>query len=382
MRLYAVAIVLLLAGLVNVARGLDHAGPEYRAWALHHGSYSDIVALGGDRYLDGGHPVPYVDDRIEYPVVIGALLWLPSFAPGGATGHLGVTALLLGACLLWTLWLLRRIPGANPWLFAATPALALYGVLNWDLVGIALLVAAVAYVDRPRTAGAVLGLGVVTKLFPIAAVPAMLHTVAHRRRWLAAAAAVVVALNAPVAITAFDNWAHFFRFSSDRPPDFSIWNALSITSVPIVNTVSLACILGAAVVALRYAHSPVTSRLSLALVIAVWMATNKVSSPQYSLWVFTAAALVSAPWSVFAALVAVSTFDFACELWLYPRHALVLHPVVAAMVVLRTAAVLWFAWWCLRRLRVEVASDEASERIGRRRRDGTGGPADRLDLAR
>lgn len=374
MRVYVVAAVLFVAGFANVARGLDHAGDAYRPWALHHGSYSDIIAMGGDRYLDGEHPVPYLEDRIEYPVIIGFLLWLPSFVPGGATGHLAATAALLGACLMLTIRLLRRIPGANPWLFAATPALALYGTLNWDLVGIMFLVAAVA-----TGSGGLLGLGVATKLFPLAAVPAFVRHL--RARWLAIAAGVVVIVNAPVAAAAFDNWRYFFTFNSDRPPDFAIWNALSVTSPAVVNVASLVCVGAAALVALAYGRTPAASRYALALVIAVWLATNKISSPQFSLWLFAAAAMVAAPWRIFGALVVVSTFDFLCELWLYPRHALALHPVVAVMVIARTAATLWFAAWCFRRLRVEVARDEGAQVGGDLGGDRTGAP-DGLHLAR
>jgi hypothetical protein len=226
-------------------------------------------------------------------------------------------------------------------------------------------------------------LGAATKLFPGAALPAMWRTMRSRGRgrWLAAAAAAVAVINIPIALIALGNWRHFFDFSSERPPDFSIWNALSITSVPIINALTLAILAAAALLAMRYARTPMAARYAVAGILAVWLATNKVSSPQFSLWLFAATALVAAPLSIWLGLVAASTFDFACELWLYPRHALALHPVVAAMVWARTAAVLWFAWWCWRQLRVEVAGDEGAEGGGGVGGDGTGLP-NRLHLAR
>jgi uncharacterized membrane protein len=390
MRVFLVALALLVVGFLNIARGLDHRGPDYRPWALHHGSYSDVVALSGDRYLHHEHPVPYVDDRIEYPVVIGLLLWLPSWMPGGLLGQFAVTSLLLAACLLWTLSLLRRVPGANPWLLAATPAVALYGVLNWDLVGIALMVAAVVALDRDRArwrasgttrSGALLGLAIATKLFPAAAVPALLRRVQRPARWIGAIAAVVLVVNIPFAIAAFENWKWFFTFSSHRSPDFAIWNALHVTSVGLVNVLSLAAVGAAGLLALRYGRNPAAARFGTAFVIAIWMVTNKVSSPQYSLWVFAAAALVGAPWPIFAALVVGSTFDFAVELWLLPHHGLTLAPAATVMVAVRTAATLWFAWWCFGRLRVQVAVDQGAQGGYRRLGDGAGVP-DRLDLAR
>jgi hypothetical protein len=381
--LVVVALALLVAGFLNLARGLSHPGSDYRVWALHHGSYSDLLALSGDRYLGGHHPFPYVSDRIEYPVILGLLLWLPSYAPGGQFGFFLASSLLLAAFLVASILLLITIPGANPWLLAATPALATYGLLNWDLVGIAFLVGGIAWFERSGRSGALLGAGVATKLFPAAAFPAFVRSVRGRRRWqwMAAAGLAVAVINVPFAIVAFDNWRWFFTFNRQRPPDFAVWNAIHVTSVPVVNALSLACVAAAALFAWRYGTHPRAARLGTALVIAVWMTVNKVSSPQYSLWVFAAAAMVGAPWPIFGALVAASMFDFSLELWLLPHHGLTLAPAVTVMVAARTAATLWFAWWCARRLRVEVAGDEIAERSGGVARDGAG-LADGLDLAR
>jgi len=327
-KLFAVALLLFAIGFANVARGLDDPGRAYRGPALNNGSYSDLLALSGDRYLHGDHPIPYIDDRIEYPVILGFVIWLPSWTPGGQTAYLIVSALLLAACLLWCLASLRRIPGSNPWLLAATPALALFGLLNWDLIGIAFMLAAVA-----GGSGAWLGLGIATKLFPIAAVPGFLRVA--KARWFVVGAIVVIVVNVPIAIAAYDNWAWFFKFSSKRRPDFAIWNAAHITSIGLINAASLAALAAAGLVALRYGRTPRAARLGTAFVIAVWMTINKVGSPQYALWVFAAAAMVGAPWSIFGALVAASMFDFSLELWLMPHHALVLRPLVEVMVLFR-----------------------------------------------
>ncbi len=106
--------------------------------------------MHGDRYLGGGHPRPYLDDQIEYPVLLGLFLWLPHWLPGGAAAHFTVTYLLLALCLLAALLALERIPGARPAWLAATPALALYAGLNWDLFPIALLALAALELSRQR----------------------------------------------------------------------------------------------------------------------------------------------------------------------------------------------------------------------------------------
>ena len=101
--LFGLAVAWLTVGFLNVARGAAHAGPRYRFWAFQHHCYSDVIALHGDRYLGGAHPLPYLEDRIEYPVLLGLALYLPSFAPGGALGHFTATYLALAACLLLAL---------------------------------------------------------------------------------------------------------------------------------------------------------------------------------------------------------------------------------------------------------------------------------------
>src|ERR671935_2305138 len=80
---YALAALWLLAGWAWLVRGPAHPGVPYRPWAFDHHAYSDLLAMGGHRYFHGGRPVPYLEDRIEYPVLLGLALWLPSLAQGG-----------------------------------------------------------------------------------------------------------------------------------------------------------------------------------------------------------------------------------------------------------------------------------------------------------
>ncbi|HEX5634756.1 MAG TPA: hypothetical protein VFX50_16045, partial [Gemmatimonadales bacterium] len=162
------ALAWLTLGWLNVARGAAHAGGGYRFWSFQHHCYSDVIALHGDRYLGGAHPLPYLEDRIEYPVLLGLALFLPSYAPGGALGYFTVTYLFLAGCLLLALLALERLPDARPFWLGATPALVYYAGLNWDLLPIALLALAVLADSsrRPGASGALAALGVSAKLFP------------------------------------------------------------------------------------------------------------------------------------------------------------------------------------------------------------------------
>jgi hypothetical protein len=322
----ALALGWLALGWANVARGAAHAGPGYRLWAFEHHCYSDVIALYGDRYLGGGRPLPYLEDRIEYPVLLGLALWLPSFAPGGALGHFTVTYLFLAACLLAALLALARTPGAAPWWLGATPALVYYAGLNWDLLPIALLALAVlaGSSGRPAASGALAALGVSAKLFPAVLVPpaaAALAFGAPRRELLRfgiALAATLLALNLPFALAAREAWSWFFRFNAGRGAENSLWEALALPRGPLLELLSLgplalSAAFGAGVVgvaARRGADAARPVRLATALALVVWIATNKVYSPQYALYGFLAGALAAAPLPLFLALSAVSIADF------------------------------------------------------------------------
>jgi hypothetical protein len=325
----ALALLWLAVGYLNVARGAAHAGAGYRAWAFRHHCYSDVIALHGDRYLGGGRPAPYLEDRIEYPVLLGLALWLPSFGPGGpssALSHFTATYLFLALCLAAALAALARIPGAAPWWLGATPALVYYAGLNWDLLPIALLAAGALALGagRPAATGALAALGVSAKLFPATLVPpavALLGAAPPRGRllrFLAALAAVLLAVNLPFALASFENWSWFFRFNAGRGAENSAWDALGVRAGPLLELLSAGPLVGAALLGaaatLRAARGggdgARAARLATALSLVAWIATNKVWSPQYALYGFLAGALAAAPLAHFLALSAISVVDF------------------------------------------------------------------------
>ena len=274
------------------------------------GGYSDIAHLYFRDHL-WSHPAPYFGYRFEYPVLTGAFVWLASAAHGDVTAYLLVSAALLCLCGVGSVWLLARIEGANPWILAAAPALAFYGVLNWDLAGVFLLLAALCLFQRERDvpAAAVLALAVAAKLFPVVVLPIVLVLRAAERRWrdvvriTLAFAVVTVALNAPVAIdNAAPNgirssWLYFFSFSESRPPRATIWKPLvhahsNLVTAPLLFA-GLAAILLMAYRARSRHGGPLLPASAASL---LWLfGVAKVYSPQYALWIFAALALVAAP---------------------------------------------------------------------------------------
>jgi hypothetical protein len=125
-------------------------------------------------------------------------------------------------------------------------------------------------------------------------------------------------VNVPVALAAPEGWSWFFRFNAGRGAENSAWHALGIPRGPLLEALSLGplalAVTGAALLAATAARRggdvARTTRLGTALALAVWIATNKIWSPQYALYGFLAGALAAAPLAAFVALSVVSIADF------------------------------------------------------------------------
>lgn len=295
--------------------------------------YSDIGLLYSGRGLLQGN-VPYLDSGsypvLEYPVLTGAFLELERRitvllgAPSG-TGltdqqavdatlrFVDVNAVLLGALLLVTLWVqVRSVPG-RPWdglMLAASPCVAAAALVNWDLLPVALTATALLAWSRrrPGLSGLLLGLGMAAKLYPgLLLGPLLLLCLRGRRTGdlLTAVFAFVIGwavVNLPVLILAPQAWLSFWQFNSERTGDFgSLWYVLSLAGHPVANLNLVSgglFALGCLAIGLLIVLAPVRPRLgSVAfLVVAAFLMTNKVYSPQYVLWLLPLLVLARPRW--------------------------------------------------------------------------------------
>ncbi len=278
----------------------------YRAYC-----YSDVLPLyRAEGFADGR--VPYLDGPNDYPVVTGLFMWVTSLAGGGAAGFFLTNVAALGILALVTAWVLARRVGLRALYFAAAPTLFLYAFLNWDLLAVFLATAGTVTFLRRRDAesGVLLGLGAAAKLYPgLLLIPFALERLrtgerTAAARMLAAGVGTWLVVNAPFALLGRRGWMHFFRFNSARPPtSATFWypvcravtGAPSCHDVTVVNAMSLIAFIALAVVLWRakVRREPSFPRWTFALPLLVaFVLTNKVYSPQYSLWLLPWFALV------------------------------------------------------------------------------------------
>ncbi|GAA3177616.1 glycosyltransferase 87 family protein [Blastococcus jejuensis] len=305
-----------------------------------HFCYSDTVPLFGLHGLDTGQ-VPYLDSDVEYPVLTGAFMaasaglgrvydgaaaavgLLPDVPP--VQSYYVATCLLLSACALLMTRAVLGLSGRRPWdaaMVGLSPLLFVHAFTNWDLFAVALAALGMwAWARRrPVLAGVLLGLGIAAKLYPallLVALFLLCLRAGRLRPWFRAAVAAVatwLAVNAPVAVLAPENWSRFFRLNSSRPADpDTIWNLLlALTdhqlfdgplgigqSPSVLNTVvAVVLVLLVAGVGWLTLAAPVRPRVAQIafLLVAGFLLLNKVWSPQYSLWLLPLAVLARPKW--------------------------------------------------------------------------------------
>jgi Glycosyltransferase family 87 len=274
-------------------------------------------------YLRGlnDHPLPYIDARIEYPVLTGVFMTVSAALTHGIQGYLRLNSVLLGACALGctcTLWSISRRAACA---FALSPLLLVYSLANWDMFAILLMLLGWrAYLrNRYASAGVWLALGVFAKFFPIFLLAACFLELTKRwrtdrdrtarislYRFGAAAVTASAVVNLPFAIPAFHNWIWFWVFNDRRTGHAGLlsWlHLLSGASTSTMNLVLATIVLIAAVAAAVAIWRGTSVAHATAIAFLVFMVMEKVYSPQYTLWVFVYALL--AGWDLWA-LVALS----------------------------------------------------------------------------
>ncbi|MGW3144202.1 MULTISPECIES: glycosyltransferase family 87 protein [Streptomyces] len=343
-----VAIGMFALGLVQKAPCYDGAWFFGASSQYTHACYSDIPHLyQGRGFADG--LVPYFDklqgdmEYLEYPVLTGVFMEVAAWlTPGSGSlqhqeqvywfvnaGMLMVCAAVIAVCV-------SRTHARRPWdglLVALAPAFALTATINWDLLAVALTAAAMLMWSRGRSLafGVLLGLATAAKLYPVLLLGALLVLCWRAGKWrdfgkaLGGATVAWLAVNLPVMAFAFEGWSKFYTFSQERGVDFGsfwlIWaqNSASPPSTDTVNTLAtllmLLCCAGIAVLTFTAPRRPRFAQLAF-LIVAAFILTNKVYSPQYVLWLVPLAALARPKWRDFLIWQACEVAYFL-GIWMY-----------------------------------------------------------------
>ena len=363
-----IRVVLVLTILTSLLGFLQKSSCTTHAWSNDYQytrvCYTDVFVLYTAENLDGSaHPgdrvgVPYRDHPVEYPAVIGGLMWTaaeithlihpddPHLSAGRTVDNrprtfFDVTVLLLAMCALITTWTIAKLAGrARVWdaaLFALAPVIVFDGFINWDLAAMAFTGLGMWAWSRRHhvSAGLFLGLAVATKLYPLLVLLALgilCLRAARLREWCRAVAGAVggfvLAYLPFLAVSAgktfpFPNaecpthhplspLLFFWKFSQIRGADWgSPWLAArEITGSSLdspscghapallnlaVALATLFVIASVALVAIAAKRRPRVAQVAF-LLVAGFVLVNKVDSPQYCLWLLPLAVLSLPRW--------------------------------------------------------------------------------------
>ncbi|RJQ83465.1 DUF2029 domain-containing protein [Pseudonocardiaceae bacterium YIM PH 21723] len=333
--------------------------------------YSDTVPLYSAERLDaGGFPyrTSWTDDAgtpqahtryMEYPVITGMFQWfnaqltkgwlniassgwLPSDMP--VVIYFNFTAVWLAAGWLITIWSVAVLARRRIWdagLAAISPLVAVHVFTNFDALATAAAGAGLVAWSRKRPwlAGLLIGLGGAAKLYPLFLLGPLLILAIRSGKVREALRTILLALfswlvvNAPIAFLYPAGWREFFRLNTDRGADpDSIYNALMYFTgwtgfdepglVPPSNLnfftgmLFLVCCAAVAWMAMSAPRRPRLAQLFF-LVVAAFLLTNKVWSPQYSLWLVPLAVLAIPRWRIILAWMTVDALMWAPRMYYY-----------------------------------------------------------------
>ncbi|OLR91015.1 glycosyltransferase family 87 protein [Actinokineospora bangkokensis] len=337
--------------------------------------YSDVVPLYSAERLDrGGFPykTSWVENKgkpnetvryMEYPVLTGLFQWanakmaqgwvqladqgwLPTGLP--VVVYFDITAFWLALAWLITLWATLLTARRRPWdaaFIALSPLVMVHAFTNFDTLATAFAALGLLAWARkkPVLAGIMLGLGGAAKLYPLFLLGPLLVLCLRGGKlrewaWTTGAAAVSwLAVNAAIYLPEDTRagWSQFFTLNSLRGADpdslynvlekFTGWEGfdpgLPFGESPFwLNTVSavlfVVCCAGVAVIGLRAPVKPRVAQLSF-LVVAFFLLTNKVWSPQYSLWLVPLAVLAVPRWRVLLAWMVVDALVWAPRMFYF-----------------------------------------------------------------
>ncbi|WP_407919901.1 glycosyltransferase family 87 protein [Haloechinothrix halophila] len=346
--------------VANDVSAVDATGGRYQLTPEN-----QFVVEDGQLRFASGHVVDLAErDQIrfmEYPVLTGLFQWSMATAtrawedgvragilPGGISVaiYFNLTALFLAFAWLVTVWSVARTGRRRPWdaaLVALSPLAIAHAFTNFDTLATAFAAGAILAWSRRRwgVAGVLIGIGAAFKLYPLFLLGPLFVLCLRAgklRAWTGSALAAigtVVAINLPLALRYPDGWYEFIRLNSERGMDpdslynvvrvFTGWDGFDGPLAPgqapaTLNTVAavlfLLCCVAIAVVALSAPVRPRLAQLAF-LVVAAFLLTNKVWSPQFSLWLVPLAVLAIGHWRLLLGWMTIDALVWVPRMFFY-----------------------------------------------------------------
>lgn len=312
-----------------------------------HLCYSDIPALYADRGFSEGI-FPYVQASadgvyLEYPVGTGLFMylaatitgWVSSLYPDGYRAFFDVNIVLLFIPFVITVIATALTKPKDPWraaMIVFAPTMILAATINWDLIPIALVSLALLFWSRnqPVATGIFFGMAIAAKFYPIVLLVGFVLLAWRTKQWqatlqlLGATIVTFLAVNIPFAIANFEGWFYFYQFNFNRAIDFgSFWYAITQVGLPTIPEgllnigASLAFFVLLVAIAILVKTAPTTPEIAqiLFLILAAFVITNKVYSPQYVLWLVPLAVLARPNWRDFMIWQTGEVIYFAAIWW-------------------------------------------------------------------
>ncbi|ASR38766.1 hypothetical protein BAY61_31435 [Prauserella marina] len=336
--------------------------------------YSDVVPLYSAERLNQDGTFPYATNWVEnegtdreqvrymeYPVLTGLFQWVNAKLTHGWTDvaqagwlpgalpvavYFNITALFLALAWLVTIWAVAKTSTRRPWdalLVAASPLVIVHAFTNFDTIAAAFAATGLlAWARRkPVLAGLLLGIGAAAKMYPLLLLGPLLVLCLRAgklREWGTTAlvtAGTWLVVNLPFILFLREGWEEFFRLNTERgmDPD-SLYNVVSYftgwagfdgpldpgQTPSVLNAVSgvlfLLCCAGIAFIGLTAQVRPRVAQLCF-LVVAAFLLTNKVWSPQYSLWLIPLAVLAIPRWRLLLLWMVVDALVWAPRMFYY-----------------------------------------------------------------
>jgi uncharacterized membrane protein len=312
--------------------------PLYGAELLNEGKFpykSSWIETDGSgapqtRY-DGQPAVRYM----EYPVLTGIYQYVSMAVAKTYTALSNVTPLpviaevvmffdvaAFGLALAWlaTVWATSGLAGRRVWdaaLVAASPLVIFQIFTNFDALATAFAMGGLlAWARRkPVLAGVLIGLGAAAKLYPLLFLgPMLVLGIRSGRlggvgRTAVSAALTWLLVNLPVLVLFPRGWSEFFRLNTRRgddmdslynvvksftgwrgfDPKLGFWEPPTVLNAVVTVLFAVSCA-AIAYIALTAPQRPRLAQLAF-LTLAAFLLTNKVWSPQFSLWLVPLAVL-------------------------------------------------------------------------------------------